>query len=214
MYVVSYMICVIIPCDQLQAWIRRTQASMVLHARFPKEQPERAHRLCACQKGIGQPTQSGWPWPPWVSESLSHNSFLSVYNFFGPLSLWGGYTSKSFFFTASGEVTSQSKQFKACLIEAIRLQALAKQRRGWHIWSETRFLVLFRRWVGVCVNAVGCKHPASPRLVSPLGRRVGWGGFKLLSYQKLDHKRPTFRPFFENAPTLLQMHVWWGKLHP
>ena len=104
------MICVIIPCDQLQAWIRRTQASMVLHARFPKEQPERAHRLCECQKGIGQPTQSGWPWPPWVSESLSHNSFLSVYNFFGPLSLWVGYTSKSFFFTASGAVTSQSKQ--------------------------------------------------------------------------------------------------------
>ena len=142
----------------------------------------------------------------------SHVSFLSICNFFGPLSLWVGYTSQSFFFTASGEVTSRSKQ--NCLIEAIRLQALAKQRRGWHPCSETRFLVLFWCWVGVCVNAVGCKHPASPRLVRPLGRRVGWGGFKLLSYQKLDHKRPTSRPFFENAPTLLQMHVWWAQLHP
>ena len=88
------------------------------------------------------------------------------------LAPWVKCTLKSFFSTASGKVTSRSKQ--NCLIEAIRLQALAKQRRGWHPWSETRFLVLFWRWVGVCVNAVGCKHPASPKLVRPLGRRVGW----------------------------------------
>ena len=86
----------------------------------------------------------------------SHISFLSVYNFFGSLN-WMYFQELQFYRLWRGYFKLVS--MKPC--------AVCRRPHSNEEGGSAGFLVLFWRWLGVRVNAVGCKHSASSGWYTP-----------------------------------------------